>query len=107
MIYELLHKGESCAVSVKDLCAMTGLSDRAIRRQIERERSAGALIAYSSEPGDSGYYIAETVEELSRFIHAQRKRASTASRTCRPFLAELKRRIDEETARQIPILPET
>lgn len=107
MIYELLHKGEGCAVSVKDLCMMTGLSDRAIRRQIERERSAGALICFTAEPGCSGYYVAETIKELSRFIHAQRKRASTASRTCRPFQAELKRRIDEETARQIPILPES
>ena len=99
MIYELLHKGESAAVSVKDLCAMTGLSDRAIRRQIERERSAGALICYTAEPGCSGYYVAETIEELSHFINAQRKRASTAYRTCRPFQAELKRRIDEEPTR--------
>ena len=106
MIYELLHKGESAAVSVKDLCAMTGLSDRAIRRQIERERSAGALICYTAEPGCSGYYIAETVGELSQFIHAQRKRASTAHRTCRPFQAELKRRIEADSALQIPMVPE-
>ena len=107
MIHELLHAGEERAISVKTLSTLTGLTDRAIRRQIERERSAGALIGYCSTPGESGYYICDSTEELLQFVHAQRKRAATAYRTSRPFQAELKRRIDEETARQIPILPET
>ena len=42
-IYDLLPEGQQNAISRRELIALTGMSDRALRKAIADERRAGAL----------------------------------------------------------------
>ena len=72
MIYEILHSGEEEAVSMSDLSARLGVSDRHIRKLVHDERRAG----YPILSGVRGYYLPsedpETARaQLERFQHEQ------------------------------------
>ena len=62
-IYDLLPVWAENAVSRRELSTLTGIENRQLRRQIAKERRAGALILSSSEI-NGGYYRAASREEL-------------------------------------------
>ena len=72
-IYDLLPVGAENAVSRRELSALTGIEDRQLRRQIAKERRAGALILSSSEI-NGGYYKAASREELRRYVRSMQSR---------------------------------
>lgn len=81
-IYDLLPVGAENAVSRRELSALTGIEDRQLRRQIAKERRAGALILSSSEI-NGGYYRAASREELQRYVRSMQSR-------CREILAVIR-----------------
>lgn len=72
-IYDLLPVGAENAVSRRELSALTGIEDRQLRRQIAKERRAGALILSSSEI-NGGYFKAASREELRRYVRSMQSR---------------------------------
>ena len=64
-------------LTLRDLSRLTGLDGRSVRREIERERRAGAPIV--SEAG-RGYWMGSPVE-VRRFVRSMRRRASEIIRT--------------------------
>ncbi len=76
----LLLTGTENAVSRRDLIALTSLSDRELRRMIERERRAGALILSDNR---NGYFLASDPAEAQRFARSMRHRAREILRTAR------------------------
>ncbi len=82
-IYEILPEGHRNAISKRDLIALTGMSDRTLRRRIAAERRAGALILSSTESGSHGYFRPEpgNAEELRRYV------ISMTRRGCETFAA--------------------
>ena len=71
MIFDLLPTGEQNAISRRELMAITGYTDRQLRKQIAAERRAGALILSSPDRYNGGYFRHEVgnVAELRRFIN--------------------------------------
>lgn len=67
-IFDLLPIGAENAVSRRQLIQITGLEDRKLRRKIEKERRAGALILSSSADMGGGYFRPANAEELRRWI---------------------------------------
>lgn len=67
-IYDLLPVGSENAISRRQLMQITGLEDRKLRRKIEKERRAGALILSSSADMGGGYFRPANAEELRRWI---------------------------------------
>ena len=59
---------------------MTGLDGREVRRQIERERRAGALIVSNNK---DGYYLTNDPAEAQRFARSMQHRAREILRTAR------------------------
>lgn len=76
-IADLLLSGESNAVPMSDLVAATGLDSRDIRKMIQLERLAGAAICSNNS---TGYFLAETDEERTRFVQSMRGRAGEINR---------------------------
>lgn len=73
-IYDLLPTGQKNAISKADLCRITDLSQRQLRREIAVERKRGLLIASSVEPQE-GIYRPATEAEAQAFISSMRRRA--------------------------------
>lgn len=73
MIFELLPTGSENAVGKPFLMAITGLSDRALRLQVARERLEGNPILTSTET--AGYYRPSCPQEAERFVRSMRNRA--------------------------------
>lgn len=73
-ILDLIPVGAENAVSRRDLCAITGLEDRALRQLVHRERKAGHQILTNMESG--GYYRPEHSLDTVRFIKSMRRRAA-------------------------------
>ncbi len=96
---DLLPGGEANAVPLRQLVAMTGLTEREVRRRIADERRAGALILSSVDPKTGGYYVAQSADELRRFINSmsQRGRSTFAVlKAARAALAQLEAEGGEE-----------
>lgn len=73
-IYNSLPHGKKNAVSADHLCALYGLrSKRELRKQIQSERMAGALIA----SGDTGYFIPDDRTELLEYVHRYEQMAKS------------------------------
>ena len=67
-------------ISRVELAVLTGMSDRYIRRQIERARRAGHRIISNTRSG--GYKIASNGAEWMEFVERERRRAiATFKRT--------------------------
>lgn len=61
-IADLLGHGQSAAVPLRHLKELAGLPGREVRRMIEAERRAGALIISDNR---HGYFLADTQEEVN------------------------------------------
>lgn len=73
-VYDVLPYGRDNAIPSKALVQMLGFpSDRELRKQIERERAAGAVILSDCSRG--GYYLSDDPEELRRFTRTLNARA--------------------------------
>lgn len=66
-IADLLHPGAENAVPRRDLMALTGCTDRELRRQIESERRAGCPILSDNQ---HGYWLSDSPAEIKRFSRA-------------------------------------
>lgn len=64
--------GAENGVTMHHLEVMTGMTGRKVRRQIERERRAGALIISDNR---NGYYLTDSPEEARRFARSMKRRA--------------------------------
>ena len=65
----------------QELVMKTGLSDRMIRRSISQLRKQGVAIISTSD--SSGYFIADTEEELNHFLAENTKRAKDLLYMCK------------------------
>ena len=72
MIVELLKPGQDSGTKLPLLSALTGMTPRAVRRQIQRERHEGACICHNNR---DGYYIASSEEERDSCVRSMRHRA--------------------------------
>lgn len=79
-IADLLHPGAENAIPRRDLISLTGLSDRELRRQIERERRAGAWIISDNR---HGYFLADDPAEVQRFTRSMLHRSAEIAKTAR------------------------
>ena len=75
----LLHGAEN-GVTLPNLESMTGWDGRTVRRQIERERRAGALIINNNQ---HGYFLTDDPAEAQRFAHSMLHRSREIARTAR------------------------
>lgn len=64
MVEEYILRGRQNARSRQMLCTLTGMSDRAVRREIEDLRGQGEFII-TDEDG-TGYYISEDISDVRR-----------------------------------------
>ena len=73
-VFDSLHCGKENAIPSKALAQALGFqSVRDLQKQIERERSAGAVIL--SDPCGGGYYLSNDPHELRRFTRTLHARA--------------------------------
>ncbi len=72
-IAALIPEGRENAVTRAYLRMMTGMSDRAVRKEIEELRNAGLFICNNSD--GYGYYISNDLAELQRQYKADTARA--------------------------------
>ena len=84
-IADLLGYGRESALSREELCAMTGLSDRNLRRLISFERAHGEPILSTSD-GVPGYYLPEPGKaghiDCVRFLREQELRIREIGNSC-------------------------
>lgn len=74
-VFEFLPYGKGNAIPSKVLAKVLGFqSVRDLQRQIERERSAGAVIL-STTLGGGGYFLSDDPDELRRFTQTLNARA--------------------------------
>lgn len=88
MVHEILKSmhavGKGNAVSRKTLAALTGLSDRHVREEIEKERRSGILICSHMEAG-GGYYLPADEMEIREYYNTQTSRISSLILAREPF----------------------
>lgn len=73
-VRDTLHYGRENAIPTKILAEALGFQTvRDLQKQVERERSAGAVILTDSHGG--GYYLSNDPEELERFTRTLNARA--------------------------------
>lgn len=73
-VFDYLRCGKENAIPSKVLAKSMGFrSVRDLQKQIERERTAGAVIL--SDPCGGGYYLSNDPEELRRFTQTLNARA--------------------------------
>lgn len=81
-VKDYLSYGRENAVNSKELAEVMGFrSVRELQKQIERERSAGAVIL--SDPCGAGYYLSKDPAELTRFIRTLKNRANNTLKAAR------------------------
>ncbi len=71
-----------------DVLIDLGISERVLRKKVQRERCGGALIC--NEYDEHGYFIADTAEEKQRFLRRHMSVIRTLSRECKAFRDDLK-----------------
>lgn len=76
--------GRENAISRSDLAKLWNVSDRIVRRRIERLRCVdsvdGTFIVSHSRGGVRGYYRTDKPDEIRHFIHETRKRAANTAK---------------------------
>lgn len=77
-VADLLSCGAENGITLRHLAWLTNLPGREVRRQIERERRAGALIISDNQ---HGYFLADDPAEAQRFARSMRHRAREILRT--------------------------
>lgn len=79
LVRDSLSFGRMNSIPSKRLASILGFrSVRALQKQIERERAAGAVIL--SDPRGGGYYLSEDPVSLERFIRTLNARAANTLR---------------------------
>ena len=73
-----------------------GVTERVLRKMVQRERVAGALICHDYD--EHGYYIASNAAEKQRFIHRHMAVIRSLSRECKAFRDDLKENGDTPCA---------
>lgn len=76
-IASLLGTGQGAALTIKDLCRITGWNNRTVRLTIQRERLAGQPICSDNA---NGYYLPADNAERVACVRSLRHRASEISR---------------------------
>ena len=79
-IADLLSHGAGNGQTITDLERLTGWQSREIRKQIERERRAGALIISDNR---NGYYLTDDPAEVQRFTRSMLHRSAEIAKTAR------------------------
>lgn len=74
----LLSYGAENGLTLKDLERVTGCPGRTIRKAIESERRAGALIISDNR---NGYYLTDDPGEAQRFARSMKHRAAQIRQT--------------------------
>jgi hypothetical protein len=72
-IVDLIPTGKANAITRAQLCALTGLRDRAVRKLIEIARIEGAIILNAQD--GAGYYISDNPIDIRRQIAQNNSRA--------------------------------
>lgn len=78
-ITQALRTGENNAVSLAEMCRVSGLDNRSTRQTIENLRRSGMVIISSNK----GYYLTETLEEVRHYINKESKHAKSIFYTIR------------------------
>lgn len=79
-IADILSYGAEHGQTITDLERLTGCRGREIRKQIERERRAGALIISDNQ---HGYFLTDDPAEAQRFAQSMLHRSWEITRTAR------------------------
>lgn len=90
-----LKHGKDLANTRQWISMHTGIHDRKVREIIEELRNEGHLIC--NEQDGSGYYLAETTEEILRQYKQDCNRAMSNLRRTNPFRHALLERAAEES----------
>ena len=69
-----IPEGREKAVTRKYLCAVTGLPDRRVRKEIEEARRCGAIIINTQD--GAGYFQTDDVAEIKRQYEQNERRAT-------------------------------
>lgn len=77
-IVDYIPTGKDNAVTRAQLCALTGLGDRAVRKLIEIARVEGAVIVNHQD--GNGYYISNDPKDIRRQIATNNSRAMSILR---------------------------
>lgn len=77
-IFDILPEGRRNALPLALLCDIFGMDSRTARKEIERERKAGAPILSTTTP-PGGYYRSRDTEELRCFVRSMERRAVNIS----------------------------
>ena len=72
-ISELLYTGAENGTTLRELVALTGMNERLVRLEIQRERKAGKLILSNNR---DGYFLPERPEDVRRFARSMSRRAT-------------------------------
>ena len=72
-ISDLLHSGAENGTTLRELVALTGMNERLVRLEIQRERKAGKLILSNNR---DGYFLPERPEDVRRFARSMSRRAA-------------------------------
>ena len=72
-IFELLQTGAENGTTLRELVALTGMNERVVRLEIQRERKAGKLILSNNR---DGYFLPECPEDVRRFARSMSRRAT-------------------------------
>lgn len=79
-IADILSHGPENGQTITDLERLTGCQSREIRKQIEWERRAGALIISDNQ---HGYFLTDDPAEAQRFARSMLHRAAQIRQTAR------------------------
>lgn len=85
-ISDLLHSGAENGTTLRELVALTGMNERLVRLEIQRERKAGKLILSNNR---DGYFLPERPEDVRRFARSMSRRAAEISSIARAAEAAL------------------
>ena len=97
-VLSCIRKGTEMANTRSWIAMHTGLSDRVVRQRIEELRNEGHLIC--NLQNGSGYFLADTDEEVERQYKQDCARAMSILRRIKPFRHYL-RSLDEERGDQV------
>lgn len=73
MITNLILDGKDNAVTRAQLCAITGMSDRDVRKHIEQLRRVGHIIINNQD--GKGYYISDDIDKIEKQYKQNKNRA--------------------------------
>lgn len=74
-ITDFIPTGKENAVTREYLCGVMGMTDRAVREEIEQARRRGVIIVNAQD--GAGYYQTESLEEIKRQYNRNARRAKS------------------------------